>query len=565
MKNISKYSKWLLAACLMASAPAFTACDDDNNEIVSPVPTDFRVELASVNVVWDETEAVVDFDANGKWKASTAADWIKLDPTKGDAGKQRLYLQLYPNHFLQPRTGEIHITCGELQGKIIVVQGGCSDETQVQAVDVDMEVMSLDYATTEIDLAAYSEVIAGNLGMTMEQFAAGVDDDGDLDFFMVGKEGQWIQGGTAGTRCSAWLDYGLNVCNWDAAGYPAIATFIEVYGGEEATLVIGRAPGVPDNQEYDLCFGFTKRDDHSKYVIFNIHVAFPEMDLKGTVVGTIDLTVEVPANDGYEAQPAKFDAAQVCSMLGAADMGLCKVVGYDADGEFAGYTANNGYWFLTNGKIGSWGADAGWYIEYWYDPDDPDSAEMRDAWMVGPYPGVNNVSATSKIGFWYNGNVVMFNIKVVIGEGGDEPTPDPQPAGVEEVKLIDLTASIPAVAYAPEAFAFDAAAICEALGISSLTEAEVVSLDENGDILGQTANNGYWYNTEGDVCKWNDEGFAWFIEYHYDLEDPELDENDYNKWYVGCAPDIAGIEGGCVVGFMANGKVVLFNVTVKIQ
>lgn len=37
MKDIAKYSRWFVAACLLASAPMFTACDDDD-EIVVEVP-----------------------------------------------------------------------------------------------------------------------------------------------------------------------------------------------------------------------------------------------------------------------------------------------------------------------------------------------------------------------------------------------------------------------------------------------------------------------------------------------------------------------------------------------
>lgn len=566
MKTSIKYSKWLLSAAILATAPVFTACDDDDVTYVTPLPDKFSTVLSSLNVEWNETEGVVDFEAPGKWKAESASEWIEVDPTKGDAGGHRLWLNITPNPYMLPRTGEIHITCGEEYGKIVVTQAGAPAD-QVAPTSNSLEVLSLDYAAEEINLSSAASDIMGNLGLTLDEFSKGVDDDGNLEFFMVGKNGEWVSGGTAGTRCSAWLDKDLNVTWWDGSGYPANAAFIEVYGGEdpethevsEPVVVVGRAPGVPDNQEYDLVYGFTFANDHSKYIIFNTHVIFVPMDLKGTVVRTYDMTVNVEANDGYQATPATFNAAEVAAALGASNITLAKVVSYDSNGDFIDYTANNGYWFDQKGQVGSWGEGAGWFIEYWGGEDGDE--EANSSWMVGPFPGVSDVSATSKIGFWYNNNVVMFNLKIVIGEGGnDEPV---EPSAAEVIDIRDIKASIPAVAYSPEPFAFDAESVCSKLGISSLGEAQVVSLNEAGEVLGMTGNNGYWFNAEGDVCSWGTEGFSWFAEYWFDPNEP--DQEVYNKWMIGAAPDVTGITSYGNIGFMANGKVVLFNLEVTIQ
>lgn len=415
-----KFYKYIFAAALLTlSGGVFTSCDDDDEEVVS-LPTEFTVELSSVNVLWNETEGVVDFGANEKWTAKSSSSWITVDPSKGSAGDHRLYLLFAPNHYLMPRSGQVQIQCGDKTGVVNVLQGGCSDESLVAPLTLDVEVQSLDYESTEIDLSQYAADIQGNLGLTVDEFAKGVDDDGDIEFFLIDKSNNWVTAGTGPSRCSAWLDKNLNITQWDASGYPAIATWIATYGGDKPVLEVGRAPGVPDDAKYKISFGYTLPNDHSKYLIVNLTVTFPAMDLKGTVVDTKELYIDVPANSGYVAVPAFFDADEIASLLGASNITLAKVVSYDEDGEWVSYTGGNGYWYDTKGAICSWGDGAGWYIEYWGEEDTDPADDDYHAWNVGPYPGVTNASGTSSIGFWYNQNVVMFNIHVTITGSGDE-------------------------------------------------------------------------------------------------------------------------------------------------
>ncbi len=482
----------------------------------------------------------------------------------GAGGEHRLWLNVTPNSYMLPRSGEIHITCGDEYGKIVVTQAGAPAEN-VEPATMSLEVLSLDYATEEISFASAASDILGNLGLTLEEFSQGVADNGNLEFFMIDKAGQWVSGGTAGTRCSAWLDKDLNVTSWDGNGYPSNATFIEVYGGVDdetgnimdPTLVVGRAPGVPDNQEYDLKFGFTFTNDHSKYTLFNVHVLFVPMDLKGTVVKTIDMDVNVEANDGYTPTPAVFDANEVASALGASNITLAKVVSYDANGDFLDYTANNGYWFSQNGEVGKYGENSGWFIEYW--GGDEADAETNSSWMVGPFPGVTGVSATSKIGFWYNNNVVMFNLHIQIGEGSGSGDDDKQIADV--VSFLELNINVPANdGYVPVTLPFDASAVEAALGVPA-SECQVVALEDDGSIIANTANNGYWYSMDGSVCSWG-EGALCFIEYHGD----EADASDEEKasFNVGPFPEAKG-SAVVQIGFMHDMKVVLYDVNVTVE
>lgn len=401
-------------AGLLVSAPFLTGCDDDDEVVLDPIPENFAMNLSSLNIDWNETEGVVDIEADNNWKAESATPWISVDPDRGEAGKDRMYLSFKDNPYALPRTGSVNVTCGDKSGVVTVTQAGRPSDL-VAPVAINLEVESLDYATGEVEMSSMAEDILGNLGLSLAEFGRGVDDDGDLEFFLVDKEGNWIEGGTAGTRCGAWLDKDLKVTHWDGAGYPANACFIEVYGGENPVLVVGRAPGVPDDAEYTIQFGFTPKNDHSRFIIMNLTVVFPKMDLKGELVDTVDLDVAIAPNSEYAITQVPFDAAAVAASLGTSSISNVKVVSYDENGEFVPYTGNNGYWFDTAGNVCSWGEGAGWFFEYHGDDPEADEAALT-SWNLGPFPGVSSVSGVSKIGFWYNAKVVMFNIKVTITE-----------------------------------------------------------------------------------------------------------------------------------------------------
>lgn len=414
MKAITKYSKWVLASAVILSAPVFTACSDDDDEPVVHVPENFEMNLASLNISWDETEGVVEVAANESWRAESSSSWITIDPSRGNAGDFRMYLNFDSNPYRLPRVGIVDVICGDKSGTVTVTQAGCSDNSKVALSTADVEVESLDYASTEIPFSTFAAEIEGNLGLSLAEFSKGIGDEGDLEFFMVNKDGQWVEGGTAGSRCSAWLDYELNVTGWNGDGYPANAAFIEAYGGEDEdpVLVIGRAPGLPDDTEYTLNFGFTFADDHSKFTLFKINVVYPAMDLNGEIVGTIDLNVDM-GPVGYDPILVPFHADEVCGLLGCNNPTLCKVVSYDADGEFIPFSANNGYWFDKQGSVGSWGEDAGWFIEY-HGGDEESSDEENESWAIGTFPGVTDITGTSHIGLWYNARVVMFNVNISV-------------------------------------------------------------------------------------------------------------------------------------------------------
>ncbi len=74
MKTSMKYTKWLLAAAVISTAPVFTSCDNDDDVVVAPLPNKFLSVLLSLIIDGNENEGVVDFAALGKWKAEPACE-----------------------------------------------------------------------------------------------------------------------------------------------------------------------------------------------------------------------------------------------------------------------------------------------------------------------------------------------------------------------------------------------------------------------------------------------------------------------------------------------------------
>ena len=135
---------------------------------------------------------------------------------------------------------------------------------------------------------------------------------------------------------------------------------------------------------------------------------------------------------------------------------------------------------------------------------------------------------------------------------------------VEVVKEFDLSLTKTLTPdYEAEGFEFDAEEVMTLLGIDSMDDAIVVSLKEDGEVASQTANNGYWYNNEGEVVAWGEEGFSFYIEYRWNEEDAEAE--DLNYWFLGNNPEAVALETTCNIGFMNEENVVLFNVAVTLE
>lgn len=557
-----KYYKYFMASALISLSGCFlTSCDDDDNTIVEVLPEEFTVELSSINVAWNETEGVVDFGANAKWEASAVASWITVEPTKGGAGDYRLFMTFEPNPYLLPRTAQVEIKCGEQRGHVSVTQGGCQDESLVEQANAQVEVESLDYATGSVSFGNFMPLIEGNLGMNKEQLATALDEGTGLEFFMVQKNGDWVRGGTSGTPYGAWLDNNLNVTSWDGEGYPYISTAIEMYGNDgEPEITIIRAPGVPENTVQNLKFGLALENDLSKYVIFNLEVTYPEINLDATLVAELDYTLDIEINDSYAPTMLTFDYNAVCSALGCSNLGAAKVVTYNADGEAETYTgggAVGGYWYDTKGNVCKWGEGAGFFIEY--DGEDEDNPDSKNSLRVGNFPNVEPFTATTNFNFVNNGKRVQLNITIVASA--------PEVTGPEEVvelgQTVTATLDMSELAeYAPVVVEFDLDKVLQLLGAPDRTAIQPMMIDGEGNFISYTGNNGYWFNAEGGVDSWGNGAF--YIEWHGD--EAELEEEGDDRilalgYKSGC-PNLSDIH--VPFGFLYGTKLVTLDVVVNV-
>ncbi len=302
MKAIYKY---LFISLVTAFSGGLLAGCSDDDETGVKLPEDFTVNVSAVNVLWSETEAVVDFGANEKWTATSAYSWAQVDPTKGAAGDHRLFLVLGRNYNLLPRTAEVNIKCGEVTKKITVLQSGCDVPTLVTTVNATVTTGTADYSSGELSFSGYAYEIENNLGLTLEQFGEAVG-DGTLELCIVDRKANtWKSANYTANGLGYWLDSDMEVTSWDGAGYPANALYVET---DVDAVYIGRAPGITNETSFDLSFVYRLKDEPSKYLRFNVEVIcpiyVPEVNIEsdGNVINVEIEIVDVynPTNIPYE-------------------------------------------------------------------------------------------------------------------------------------------------------------------------------------------------------------------------------------------------------------------------
>lgn len=173
-------------------------------------------------------------------------------------------------------------------------------------------------------------------------------------------------------------------------------------------------------------FGFLA---NNKIEMIRIHVTVVEAEeVKGGIVNTMNLEIEMTADESYTAFPLTFDMDQVLSDLGIAAMSEAKVVTVKEDGTIDDATsANNGFWYALDGSKGGWGESASIFIEY--------GALEANQLAVGQMPG--NMKAGDEVtvvfGFMANDKVVVLNVHATISAYEDpETAPTGSPADIEE-------------------------------------------------------------------------------------------------------------------------------------
>ncbi|WP_294591100.1 DUF4859 domain-containing protein [uncultured Bacteroides sp.] len=209
-----------------------------------------------------------------------------------------------------------------------------------------------------------------------------------------------------------------------------------------------------------------------------------------------------------------------------------------------------GHWWDKDGNTTTWGDNARVFAEY--------NAE-EGYFNVGQMPGKLEVGKNIKFIECLKYQDLRVAIVITAIPKGKEQI------NASIVSTQDLTVEMnPRSSYDSDPIGFDRAKVLSDLGIASLEDAQIIGVNADGTYAQETsANNGYWYDIEGFASSHGDNAGV-YVEY-YGLGD-EVEEGDLDVLYVGQMPN--KLEGGYTktvkYGFLANNKIVMLNITVKI-
>ncbi len=305
-----------------------------------------------------------------------------------------------------------------------------------------------------------------------------------------------------------WWDKDGNTTSWGDN-----ARVFAEYNAEEGYFNVGQMPGLLEagkNVKFIECLKY--QDLRVAIVI----TAIPKEkgQITATVVSTQDLTIEMNPRSAFDSDPLTFDRAQVLNDLGISSLDDAQIIGVNADGSYAQETsATNGFWYDLDGFAGSYGDDAGIFVEY-YGLGDEAEEEDLDVLRVGQMPNAleGGYSVTVKYGFLANSKIAMINITVNIIAYEDPETP---PAGEPVTDaVLDVTIEKPW----DNTFSnvqFDVKdALREAF---KMTTYQIHQARISGDLkiyCGEVSEDdpeytsdvpGYWLNATGEVCKYGAE------------------------------------------------------------
>ena len=408
-----------------------------------------------------------------------------------------------------------------------------------------------DYPLTgwnENELKIETDKIAQLFGLTEEQVIAGINqEEGAPDI-----TGFAIQGSTHADVATAsntnskywghWWDKEGNVCNSYDQEEPSPSAFYCEWHGEN--FGVGQFPGhLVAGDEITVLEGLKYQDLRVVCAITFRCVERGEVKAEVVKTNKLELITEQDNNYATVVVPG-FDAAETLSLLGVGSWDEVAWIAINADGSYAQeYSADPpGFWYDKLGFSGSWGDDASVYTHF--------DAETQTI-GVGQMPNQMEAGSTVTISFGAlaNNKIVMNEITVNITAKSD--------VGGEVVATNALTLTTsPNNDYVPSAVpGFDAAATLELLGASNWSEVKWTALNADGTYA-QDYNAdapGFWYDKEGFVGAWGENASVWA---HFNGE----------AIVVGQMPEQMPIGSTVTVHFgaVANGKVVMFDITVNI-
>lgn len=316
----------------------------------------------------------------------------------------------------------------------------------------------------------------------------------------------------------------------------------------ETYFTIGQFPGrsVPgDHYQAIECFIY---GDYRMAIVIDYSV-IERQAITGGVVATHDLSMKCEYNSGYATEPIEFDLAGLIAELGAPSWDAISWVGVKADGSYDQvFTAsdalgNEGFWFDQNGNPGSWGDNSSVYACF------PTAVETN-TFTVAPMPNVFTAgnSVTLHFAAVFGDKIVEYNLFVEIVAPADivGNVVYTHEFNVKQAYRNDYSYSL---------LPIDAAAICDALGISNLSDAVGLSKDTEGNYTKEYCadGQGFWYRNDG-TFGWGDEAVIYIAR----IVSNDPDSEDYNNLRIGIMPhdDTSLLTPVSVLyAFMANDKV----------
>lgn len=325
------------------------------------------------------------------------------------------------------------------------------------------------------------------------------------------------------------------------------------YDEEEATVVdaffnIGQFPGrsvAGDHYQAIECFIY---GDHRMAVVIDYKI-LERQAVTGGVVASHNLEMNCEYNGSYTTSDCEFDMNQLLSELGASSWSDITWVGINADGSYNQvYNAgdaneNQGFWFDKNGYPGSYGDDSSVYACF------PTDTEVN-VFTAAPMPNVftAGMSVTIHFAAVYGDRIVEYHLLVNVVE----------PGAIEGVVVYETEYTVQQMYrndYSFSLLPIDAAAICRALGIDNLSEANGLARNGDGDYTKDYCadGQGFWYRADGTYG--HGDGAVIYIA-RIVTNDTEAD--DYNNLRLGIMPvsDTSTLEPISVVyAFIANNKI----------
>ena len=398
---------------------------------------------------------------------------------------------------------------------------------------------SYDGTTVTVDI----DQIAQLFGLTHEQVIAGIaEEEGAPEILGLAIEGSTHADNMTKTNTNSswghWWSAEGNVTQWGADAY----VFAE-YDPEAEVFNVGQYPGhCVAGTTYQFIEGLRYQDYRVAVVIRA--KATERGEVVASVVGTQELTLKTKTTYGYEAETVPgFDADKLISDLGISSINDAAWLAVKTDGSYAQeYNADfDGFWYDMQGFAGQWGDDASVYCGH-----------VNDTIVVGQFPArlEAGTNLTIQYGAIANDKIELLTIHVII-EAGD----DINAAEVVDTQNLSL---IQKTTYGYESVEVPGQDLNKAmadLGVTSLGDITWIGVLPDGTYTqAYTADpNAFWYDMDGYVGSWGDNASVFCGLYDGVIK-------------LGQYPDHlhAGDQVTAHYGAYANGKIVLFNITLTI-